>query len=95
MYSRNIFTPLGLKSETSAHAQLVITLLYILLRDILALTLRIPMINVVTRYCRECGHMTLPGTYYNLRNFLVEMPPSKVDFWMQQIWQKASAKFTD
>ena len=95
MYSRNIFTPLGLKSETSAHAQLVITLLYILLRNILALTLRIPMINVVTRCRRECGHMTLPGTYYNLRNFLVEMPPSKVDFWMQQIWQKASAKFTD
>ena len=42
MYIRNIFTPLGLKSETSVHAQLV-SLLYILLRNILALTLRIPL----------------------------------------------------
>ena len=43
MYSRNIFTPLGLKSETSTNVQLVITLLYILLRNILALALRIPL----------------------------------------------------
>ena len=42
MYSKNIFTPLGLKSELSAHAQLVITLSYILLRNILALALGIP-----------------------------------------------------
>ena len=41
MYIRNISTHLGLKSETSAHTQLVITLLYILLRNILTLTLRI------------------------------------------------------
>ena len=38
-----MFTPLGLKSETSADAQLVITLLYILLGNILALILRIPI----------------------------------------------------
>ena len=31
MYSKNIFTPLHLKSETSAHAQFVINLLYMLL----------------------------------------------------------------
>ena len=43
MYSRNIFTQLGLKSEAFVHAQLVITLLYILLRNILALTLKIPL----------------------------------------------------
>ena len=43
MYSKNIFTPLGLKSELSAHAQLMITLLYILLRNILALALGIPL----------------------------------------------------
>ena len=43
MYSRNIFTPLGLKSETFAYAQLVITLLYVVLSNILALTLRIPL----------------------------------------------------
>ena len=43
MYSRSTSTPSGLKSETSAHVQLVLTLLYILLRNILALTLRIPL----------------------------------------------------
>ena len=43
----------------------------------------------------ECGHMTFPGTSYNLRSFLVEMSTFKVDFWMQQIWQKSRAKFTD
>ena len=43
MYNRNIFTSLGLKSETSAHAQLVVALLYILLRNIFALTLKIPL----------------------------------------------------
>ena len=95
MISSNIFTPLGLKPETSALAQLEITLLYILLRNILALTLRIPMINGVRRWRHECGHMTLPGTPYNLGNFLVEMSPFKVDFSMQQIWQKGGAKFTD
>ena len=36
MYSRNIFTPRCLKSKTSSCAQLVITLSYILLRNILA-----------------------------------------------------------
>ena len=95
MISSNIFTPLGLKPETSALAQLEITLLYILLRNILALTLRIPMINGITRCRHECGHMTLPETSYNLCNFLVEMSPFQVEFWMQQIWQKSSAKFTD
>ena len=39
--------------------------------------------------------MTLSGTSYNLCNSLVEMSTFKVDFWMQQIWQKGSAKFTD
>ena len=39
--------------------------------------------------------MTFPGTSYNLSNFLVEMSTIKVDFWMQQIWQKGSAIFTD
>ena len=39
--------------------------------------------------------MTFPGTSYNLWKFLVEMSTFKVDFWMQQIWQKGSAKFTD
>ena len=39
--------------------------------------------------------MSLPGTSYNLLNFLVEMSPFKVDFSMQQIWQIGSAKFTD
>ena len=36
MYIRNIFTVLCLKSETTVHGKLVITLLYILLRNILA-----------------------------------------------------------
>ena len=36
MYIRNIFTVLCLKFETTAHGKLVITLLYILLRNILA-----------------------------------------------------------
>ena len=48
MFSRNIFTPLYLKPETSAHAQLAITLLYILFANILhgvtwKLTLRISL----------------------------------------------------
>ena len=72
MYNGNFFTPLGLKSETFAHAQLVITLSCILLRNILALTLRIPMISGVRRWRHECGYMSLPGTSYNLSNFLVE-----------------------
>ena len=38
--------------------------------------------------------MTFPGTSCNLRNFLVEMSTFNVDFWMQQIWQNSSAKFT-
>ena len=36
MYIRNIFTPLCLKYETSLHGQLMITLLYRLMRNILA-----------------------------------------------------------
>ena len=40
-------------------------------------------------------NVTFPGTSCNLCNFLVEMSTFKVDFWMQQIWQKGSAKFTD
>ena len=43
MYSINIFTSLGLKPYSPAHAQLMIILLYILLRKILALALRIPL----------------------------------------------------
>ena len=39
--------------------------------------------------------MTFTGTSYNLYNFFVEMLTFKVDFWMQQVWQKGSAKFTD
>ena len=39
--------------------------------------------------------MTFPGAFYNFCSFLVEMPTFKVEFWMQQIWQKGSAKFTD
>ena len=39
MYSRNIFIPQCLKSETSAHVQLLITILYIPLGNILALLL--------------------------------------------------------
>ena len=39
MYSRNIFISLCLKSETSAHVRLLITILYILLGNILALLL--------------------------------------------------------
>ena len=35
MFSRNIFTPIYLKAETSAHAQLAITLLYILFANYL------------------------------------------------------------
>ena len=35
MFSRTIFTPLYLKAETSTHAQLAITLLYILFPNIL------------------------------------------------------------
>ena len=35
MFSRNIFTSLCLNSETSAHAQLTITLLYIIFANIL------------------------------------------------------------
>ena len=35
MFSRNVFIPLCLKSEVSAHAQLAITLLYILLANML------------------------------------------------------------
>ena len=53
------------------------------------------MISGVTRWRNECGHMSLPVTSYNLSNLLVEMSAFKVDFWMQQIWQKGSAKFTD
>ena len=53
------------------------------------------MINGVTRWLHECGHITFPGTSHNLCNFLVEMSTFKVEFWMQQIWQKGSAKFTD
>ena len=53
------------------------------------------MINGITKWRHECGHMSLPGTSYNLLNFLVEMSPFKVDFSMQQIWQIGSAKFTD
>ena len=37
------FTPLGWKSKSSAHAQLMITLLYILLRNIFALASRITL----------------------------------------------------
>ena len=43
MYSRNTFTPLGLKSERSTHVQLMSTLLHIPLRNILALILRITL----------------------------------------------------
>ena len=43
MYSRNTFTPLGLKSERSTYVQLMFTLLHILFRNILALILRITL----------------------------------------------------
>ena len=48
MFSRNIFTYLCLKSETSGHAQLMSILLYMLLANILhgyswKLTLRVPL----------------------------------------------------
>ena len=73
MYSWNIFTPLSLKYETFSHALLVISFLYKILRNILALTLRIPLINGITSWRHECGHMTFPGKFYDLCNFLVEM----------------------
>ena len=73
MYSWNIFTPLSLKYETFSHALLVISFLYILLRNILALTLRISLIHGIKRWRHECGHMTFPGKFYDLCNFLVEM----------------------
>ena len=39
--------------------------------------------------------MTFPGISFNFCHFLVEMSTFKVDFWMQQFWQKGSTKFTD
>ena len=91
MCNRNISTPLCLKSETSAHAKLVITLLYMLLGNVLALyqletyIKGYPLIKGITRWRNECDHKTFPGTSDKMCNFLVEMSTFKqaikLTFW--------------
>ena len=70
MFSRNIFKRYAQtcsKSETSAHAPLVITLLYILLPNILTWL----------HSGHEWGHVTFRRISYYFCNFLVEMSTFK------------------
>ena len=78
MFSRNIFTPLYLKSEISAHAQLAITFLNVLLANILTCYqletyIGIPFDKWGHRMMSLMWSRDFPGIFYNVCNFFVEM----------------------
>ena len=93
MFSRNIFTYLCLKSETSGHAQLMSILLYMLLANILhgcswKLTLRVPL--------DKWGHKMTPSMWSSDFSWKQSIKQAiKLTLNAKKNWQKDSAKFTD
>ena len=51
--------------------------------------------NEVTRWCRECDHVTFPGTSYNVCNFLVEVSTFKqaIKGWLLDVTNSAKRQY--